>query len=365
MYNIFIILLFFALIFPFDTKKGNGKLFLPLSFIVLFFFSAFVFHGWYSDYGRYYMHVLASYDISWSLLIQQKGILNFFLYKVVALLFHDPLFYFIITSGFILSSYFIFVRRFFYNEKFFVIAFFCTYGYSQINNIIRQSMASSIILFGVMFLLDCKKIKAIVCFFIACLIHDSAILIMPLLFLFKLNFTRKTLIAYVLVTAISVPLVVFFLPYIQLFFYSDYVGESYGLAKANILNVSLILPVVVSVIILISMANSDYLSTLFNNKMLINIILHGSMLYIFFIIIACGYAHILARFANYFIPFALLAVDRSMLLIKERNVKFVYYMGICLFLCMWFLTMQYAKGITAETTFIWQVENRPVIESSL
>ena len=360
----FFILALLLLVFPFDTKNGYGKYFLPFSFITLFIFSAFRFTSGSSDYMVYSWMIVDSYDIPLSWIIQQNEMLSLLLYKFVAVVFHDPLFYFIISSVIIFRSYFIFARRFIVNEKFFVIAFFCAYGYSASINITRQFMAGSIILLGILFLLDYKRKNAFVLFFIACLIHDSSYLILPLLLLLKIKFTNKVLSVYATVTAIAVPLVVFLLPYIQKIFYSDYVSGSYGVTKANVFNIALIIPVVISVFILVSKLNDKELSMLFNNdRRLIDFTLHGSMMYIFFIIVSCGYALILARFACYFIPFALLAIDRCFLMMKERNLRFIYQLSLFLFVCSFFIVMQYGRNNTVETTFIWQVENRPVVEN--
>ena len=113
------------------------------------------------------------------------------------------------------------------------------------------------------------------------------------------------------------------------------------------------------VFILASRLNNRELSMLFyNNKVLIDFTMHGSMLYILFIVVSCGYALILSRLSYYFIPFALLAIDKGLLMIKERNLKFIYYAALCSF----FFALQYGRNNSDGTTFIWLVENRPVVE---
>lgn len=366
MYSIcFIILLFFVLVFPNNTKEGYGKFFLPFSFILLFFFSTFLFHGWNSDYGRYYIHVLECYDIPLQTLMLQNAFLEILLYKFVAVVFHDPIFFFVIVNSVILASYYLFIRKFVYNEKLFVMAFFCIYGYFQMSNTVMQLLACSIILFGVFFLLEQKNIKCLIFLALAYFIHNSAFIFLLLLLLAKIDFTKKMMVWYAVLIVAAVPVTVYLLPYVQLFYYSDWGDGCYGFTEANSFNISKIIPVAISVFFLIKMMSKQSLSALFNNnKILMNLSLHGAILYIFFIVVACNFALLFARVSYYFIPFALLTVDRGLLLLyKEKNLKFICHVCLYSYFCLWFIAMQSVKENSSDVRFIWQIEDRPIVEN--
>lgn len=211
----------------------KGKYTLLFSAFILFFISAFRYQNDISDFMNNYNHVLRIHYVPWADLYKEENIGNAVLRKIVAEVFKDPQWYFIITSLFIITSVCICIKN---NAEsyFFPIFFFITVGmYFTSHNITRQCVAVAITLFSWKYIFTRNLRKFLLVEFVACLFHISAIFFLPMYFIAALKFKNKDvflyLIIFVILFALRLPIIRFF----QRFIYSEYVGNAYGVTASN------------------------------------------------------------------------------------------------------------------------------------
>lgn len=89
-----------------------------------------------------------------------------------------------------------------------ILLFFLTGRYFASLNQIRQMLAISLFLFAFKYIVQRRMIKYFILIFIACLIHTSAIVYLPIYFLYRIRFSTKHLVKTALIFFICLPLII-------------------------------------------------------------------------------------------------------------------------------------------------------------
>ena len=176
-------------------------LFLILSFIVLFFFSAFRDHVG-RDYNRYVEiynligeNILSTADISYL----KQGILFWFICKILNLLNLNYYWMFTVISFITLYYFYKGVIKSSNHQalSLFIILSFCLY-YQSFNQI-RQMAAVAIIFYALGFLMENKIKRFIIYVLIASCFHLSALITLLILLVKDIKITRSNLFIYSLI----------------------------------------------------------------------------------------------------------------------------------------------------------------------
>ena len=204
--------------------RNNNKTFLLITFLELFFISAF--RSWNIgndtlEYVHTFIATCSSFDLYRSHM--EKGYLLF--NKILSLFTNNPQAILIATSFIILSIIFCFIYK---NSKFIFLSvlLFVIIQFSTALTMIRQEMALVIVLIGFRFVIKREFIKFLLCCLLATTFHTSAIVAIVWYFIYPLNIKIKNIIT-ILITTILV--FVFIAPFLDKIFqilgrYQGYMG---------------------------------------------------------------------------------------------------------------------------------------------
>lgn len=188
--TVYLYMLFFTLSFYGINKLRYNekveKLLLFLLFLMLFIVSAIRKHVG-TDYGTY----LYYYSGIENKIYDGEGmeIGYFYLNKITKYLFGGEYTIFIVTSLIIIGLVYLTVKKFSVDPLLSIILFMCIGFYIESFNIIRQSIAISLIFYSYKY---CEtKFKWIISILIAALFHRTALLVIPFFLIAKMNLQKK------------------------------------------------------------------------------------------------------------------------------------------------------------------------------
>lgn len=211
---------------------SSGMAFI-IAFVILAVFSA-VRDGIGVDYEGYYQHIrLIQRGTPHYMEIGFKELVNF-----VARFSDNPRWIMIIMSVLTCYCYLKVFWKYSPNPAFSVFLFLSWGYYFFTFNTVRGYFAQSVALIGLLFLIEKKYIKFIVCIIIASLFHKTALVCIPLYILSQKEFKSKYKYAFVIIFAIGAALV--FKPYLRSFifsFYPEYLGSAYDTESVSWLNI--------------------------------------------------------------------------------------------------------------------------------
>jgi len=196
--TLFYIILIF-LMFGVFVKPQKQNLYIFISFIVLFIISAFRDKSVGTDslsYERIFSNIERGnevrHEIGWQVL---NKLIVFFGGSYETLI--------IVTSLLVLLPVFFVAKKYSKNPMLTIFLFYSLYLYLQSFNIVRQTIAISISLLAIYYLLNNKKILFYALILIASTFHLSALILLPLAFLHRLPNTN---IFYILAILLSIVL---------------------------------------------------------------------------------------------------------------------------------------------------------------
>lgn len=210
-----------------------------------------------------------------------------------------------------------------------ILMLFIGQAYFYSMNMIRQSIAISIIFFAVAFLKENKKIKYIVVCMLASTIHVSALLMIPLVFINNLDLRNKTKICILM-------LIMFMNPIIKNLLNSIIMETKYAWYYSSIYtndSVSTIVIILNIVVFILDLLYSNENSANKEYKLYSNINFFGLIL-----LIVANSIPLLNRLIRYFSIFQILFVP--MIIKSEKNGKYRFLLKMFIF-NLFFITMYY------------------------
>ena len=188
-----------------SKDKKINKIFLILSFFPLWFINVFRSNNVGTDYvpvgNAYSQIVLGIYSKNYNWFWLPLRIFC----KVVGLLFgYNPFyFYFILGTIFVFYLFKCVLENSEYPKM--SLLLFIAFGlYLQSFNQTRQMLALIIILFSIKYLKKNEYIKYIICILFASVFHETALIFIPLCLCNKIKVNNKTILYYIILTAICV-----------------------------------------------------------------------------------------------------------------------------------------------------------------
>lgn len=201
---------FFSAVFmSLYIKKGKKKIFLFLSFLILFIISAFRYgigYDYLAVYVPTFQKIVNGYTVSWDM-----GMI--LICKLIGIFSKEYIYLFIITSFIIIYYMIKGIINISDIPQLSILLFVITGAYMSSMNVVRQYMAIAIFVYSIKFIIDNNFKKYLLYMILAGMLHNSAFYLIPIFFINKLNITmRKQIIVGVILIA--------FLPIISQLFFS-------------------------------------------------------------------------------------------------------------------------------------------------
>ena len=190
--NILFIISIFACLFTYLGSRHKIRFVLEIGFIILFCFSAFRF-----AYGNDYLNYAALFETINSDQFTFKGLINKEIYKepgwALLNILCEPLTFFglqIIVSLLTVGSVYFVIKKD-VSEKWqplAVLIYVFNFSFYALSlSMMRQSLAMSIFLIAVHFMMKSNKITSLLITYVASLFHTSALILIPFMFIQYIN----------------------------------------------------------------------------------------------------------------------------------------------------------------------------------
>lgn len=311
-------------------KKSDGKIFILISFTILFIVSAFRgdFATDYKAYINFFNFVKQSTILE---MVSSRGwqeIGYVFFNVFIASISQSEIAIMIVTT---LITLLLFYTRFVKDSVYIwlsILMFVSVGSYYTSFNMMRQMLAIAIVFAGMGFLYKNKLLKFIIVVIIASSIHISAIVMIPLGLVLKVfKPSVKNIMFFISGTIISSIFVKYIVAFIMKFVYFSYALEgAYGMEPINFKIV--IVPISISVFALIYSSRSINLN---DNKH--RIWFNAVLFYLLFAILSLQIKNF-NRLADYFLPFLYLLVPLEISKLKKSD-KLFYLLLIPLLLTIY------------------------------
>lgn len=224
MWFYFIIALIASLLMSFYVKT-NKKVFLILSFGILFFVSAFRYDIGY-DYSHIYVKIFdiitAGGKVDWD--IGTIGII-----KLISLFTKDYLYFFIVMS--FITMFFLFksIRQYDKIAPILVFLLVCSGEYIASFNAVRQYVSIAIFMYSLKFIKEKNLKKYLIYMLCASLIHSSSVILIPIYFVNKIkpNVKNHLILLFLLVAILPFASSLFY-SILGLTKYSHYINSNYN-----------------------------------------------------------------------------------------------------------------------------------------
>lgn len=370
-----IVLILSILIYLFDYgyyqhKNRNlaGRTSMNVFAFILFIMAAIRYENEYlSDFAINYRRIIQAKQMAWiDCLTSGVAVGNALFRKIVAEVFGNPQWYFILTAFIIVYCTVHVIKR--YSPSLFLPIFlFYTIGaYFTSNNVTRQAMAVAITMLSWKYIFDRKLLKFVLVVFLASTIHISAVFFLPMYFLSDVKLGRNQYIFYLLFgLAIFVarnPIIHFF----QRLVFSNYTETSYGMTGSNQLR--LILTGVIAVYLYFYSKNYENVRELAQDKMIegnsvlfTNFLGHSTVINILFSIFSVTNMLLLSRMAMYWSFQSILCIVYATKTNGKRN-RLILTAIIIAAAIIWFMAMEITgKHIPTPYTPFWMIPDRPSI----
>lgn len=177
------------------------------------------------DISAYFHHVLRSGDLSLEDYMHQNPFepgFCIYLWSVVHL-FHNPQIFLFVQYGLVSGIVLYFIYKYADNAFYGVIGYVCLGGFMFYFTAMRQAVAMSLCLIGLMQLLRGRMLWSLVWIALATTFHMTAIVVIPAFLVTKLELTQRN-IALVIIGCVI--LTIFMRPLVNMG--NDYMGEEYG-----------------------------------------------------------------------------------------------------------------------------------------
>lgn len=326
-----------------DKLNNNSKIFLTITFLLLFIVSGFRSKLIGVDTWQFYnaFSRIASVDFKqFDIFRYEYGFT--FLCWILSKIINNPQILLISTAFFINFSVLHFIRKNSNNIFASVLIYIFLNFYFSYMNIMRQAIAISIILWGYEFLKDKKYLKYTICCIIASLFHESALLALLLIVIKKIKFNKKTIL-------VTIALIVLSLLYGNQFFniisnYSPrllyYVDSKFSVSNyfGAVLDAMVYIVLYIIGIIIISKNNKQHFT---NKDSSINFLIGAIGLACIFHTLTIKVI-IFNRFSPYFTIFIVIWITNCLSMIKNNKSRLLLYIIIFFFLILyWLIIMIY------------------------
>lgn len=251
------------------------------------------------DITNYYNHVVTARFFSYHGYLDlspfEKG---YSAYNwVISHLFSDPQAFMFIHFGIVTALFLYFI---YYNSRdkyIALVTYICLGSFLFYFTAFRQAIACAICLYGVVKLQKRKYIRAILCFIVAILFHRTAMVFLPLVFIRKINVSRRNMVLFAILYTVSVLLLERIVGFANETFGTEYGNSSKAVTGVliNILMFALLYYLMYKKIRSDSWLTSNMMNTGFNVIVLMAIA-SGSVYMMRF------YAQVIERVAFYFWP---------------------------------------------------------------
>lgn len=225
LWQFYLLILFILISGVFSFDKNNKNIFILLCFLELTFIAGF--RAWHigNDTMPYISTFIETIN-NWNFLHthMEKGYI--FYNKLVSFFTLNPQGILVVNAFVITGSILLFIKRYSVYVLFSVL-FFVILQFDSTMNIMRQYISVSIILFSMPFIIKRRLIPYIIFCVIATTFHYSAILAIPLYWLYTLEFKIQYLLMIIFITLISVTMLAPIIDKIIYFTgrYESYVGN--------------------------------------------------------------------------------------------------------------------------------------------
>lgn len=188
---IFVISLFASL--QMKTKKDK-EIYLMVCFLIVVYVHSMVNVDTLPDLPSYKMAFEETFNLPWIKCLSwgsinykiEPGYLLF--YKTVSVISHNFQFFLWINSIILLSLYFVLIKKYSYNYIISIL-FLLVGTYNQSIFVLRQHLATAILLSTFPLIRDRKQVKFLIIVFITFFIHQSSLVFIPVYYLY--NFSKK------------------------------------------------------------------------------------------------------------------------------------------------------------------------------
>lgn len=206
---IFIICVFYLVInIIFKNKILNENTFF-LVFICIILFSIAIFRGDFTqDYKMYFSLFDWNYSKSFKSILSERDFLFWIITKIPIMFTGKILSAYIITAAIMMFFYYKFIKKESVDYLISIILFVAVDNYIISFNLMRNILAVSICTLAYKFIFEKKPVKFLLVIFIASMIHRSALIFVPMYWIFKINFKKRKNIIYICIglTAIIIGL---------------------------------------------------------------------------------------------------------------------------------------------------------------
>lgn len=260
-------------IYTYDKTKKNWAL--VVTFLMLVFFAGFRgdFTSDYQSYADYFTKTVRHVSV-WKILklgtsfSMEKGFV--LICKLVGFVSKSPVFFFTLFSAMTLGLYYAGFKKLSAMPVLTVLLFVGVGDYYATYNLMRQMFAVALVFLGMNFFSEGKTWKYILCVLVAVTFHRTALIMLPLTFLFNRKVCTRNILIYCGVAAVFMVLLPSVVGYMQLLFaaYGDY---SYGLGEGTINAVIPQLGMIAFVAYSIFSKSCDFDLDNKKNRMLVNV----------------------------------------------------------------------------------------------
>ena len=350
------------------NKIATGRISTVFLSALLFVMSAVRFENVrLSDFAINYLRVIQAKSMTWTeCFTSGLAIGNAVIRKVIAEVFHDPQWYFIIAAFLVVYSVY-HTTRLYSPNMFLTIFLFYTIGtYFTSNNITRQATAAAIILFSWKYIFNSDLIKYLLLVLLASTIHISAIFFLPMYFLCRIKLGRNQYIFYIL---LGIGLFLVRNPLIRFFrdlAFSNYTDTSYGTTGSSPLR--LLLTILVAIYLYIYSKNNDKIKPIIQQtipggdpELFYYFIGHSTVINIFLSVLSVTNMLLMSRLAMFWNFQSLICISYAVKSLKRKQMIW-FIMLIVLAAILWFVIMEVTgKHIPTPYTPFWEFPDRSKI----
>jgi len=283
-------------------------------------------------------------------------IINKLLYTISS----NPQFFIFATSTFITIAFTVFIYRY-SNGYILSWVIYLTWSFPNSQNLLRQSIAVSILLFGIQFLIKKKYKKYMLVIAFATLFHRSAIFAIIIAFIVRIKNKFIAIVACVVGTCLGIAIL--YLPFVNARIrYSNYfVSEQYGTADLFGNLFKLLISIVVLLFVCFCFRKDFSIKQLMRDKMgeSVGTLSDNSLIVINIVWVIVGLLainiNIFDRLFLYFEYFMLITLPRACMRLSKKNRRIIVPLMIILFITMLICAIKYTNyaGISPYR-FFWQ-----------
>jgi len=221
---IFLLIIFIILAISFsrDPKSKAANLFFILSLCLLFVFTVLRNEKIGADTKTYYMGFIDIYNkgIESSFPYIFNWEIGYILYNKLITFFSHSYYAFTISVSFpIYISLYFFIKKYSPNPFVSLMVFICMGFYQQSMFVIRQWLAITVCLFSTKYVINRSFWKFVILMVLAFLFHRTALIFVPLYFVYGFTINEKTLLFYfaasILIAALGSFIIVLFSPIVR------------------------------------------------------------------------------------------------------------------------------------------------------